>query len=414
MHHAERHGDYRYAVLFLDCDRFKVINDSLGHVLGDELLIRIGQRLGTCLRTGDTVARLGGDEFAILLDDVKDAGDATRVADRIETELASPFMLEGHEVFTSASIGIALSTPSYARPEEVLRDADTAMYRAKSGGRSRYEVFDREMHAQAVEQLTMETDLRRAIERKEFELHYQPIINLATGELDGFEALLRWQHPTNGTVMPLDFIPLAEETGLIVVIGQWAIRTACTQMMDWLSRYPQYGHLTMSINLSSRQFAQPDLIEQIDRILTETGCPPQNLKLEITESTVMRDAAQASEMLQLLQSRGISLCIDDFGTGYSSLSYLQKFPVNTLKIDRSFINQLDDDTSCVDLIETIVALSRVLGMSAVAEGIETPEQLELVRRLGSHLAQGFYFSIPVVHQKAEDLISGVTSLPELR
>ena len=405
MNHAARHPDYNYGVLFLDLDRFKVVNDSLGHVLGDELLVAIGRRLEACLRQGDTVARLGGDEFAILLDGVTDASDATRVADRIERELAAAFILRGHEVFTSASIGIALSSTGYAHAEEVLRDADTAMYRAKNDGRSRYEVFDREMHAKAVELLEIETDLRRAIERDEFVLHYQPIVSLLTGELDGFEALVRWNHPRNGVIMPADFIPLAEENGLIVPIGWHVLRNACVQMRDWVNRFPIHHALTMSVNLSSRQFAQPDLVEQIDRILQETGCQPANLKLEITESTVMRDAQQAIEMLQQLRARGIFLCIDDFGTGYSSLSYLQRFPVNTLKIDRSFVSQIDEDSSSVDLIETIVTLSRVLGMSAVAEGIETAEQLELVRRLGSGLAQGYYFSTPVPSDEAEAILA---------
>ncbi len=409
MRHAERNSAFKYGVLFLDLDRFKVVNDSLGHVLGDELLVAIGHRLEACLRQGDTVARLGGDEFAILLDDVRDANDATRVADRIERELASAYALRGHEVFASASIGIALSTSGYMLAEEVLRDADTAMYRAKNSGRSRYELFDRKMHAQAVEQLELETDLRRALERNEFVLHYQPIVSLDTGALDGFEALVRWQHPKNGLIMPADFIPLAEETGLIVPIGWIVLRAACRQMCEWAQRYPLRASITMSVNLSTRQFAQLDLIEQIDRILHETGCRPDNLKLEITESTVMRDAPQAVEMLQQLRSRGIFLCIDDFGTGYSSLSYLQRFPVNTLKIDRSFVNQVDDDSNSIDLIETIVTLSRALGMSAVAEGIETPQQLELVRRLGSQMAQGYFLSTPLPGDAAEHLLKNGTA-----
>jgi EAL domain-containing protein (putative c-di-GMP-specific phosphodiesterase class I) len=307
-------------------------------------------------------------------------------------------------VFTSASIGIALSTTGYVGPDEVLRDADTAMYRAKNGGRARYEVFDRTMHAQAVERLEIETDLRRAIERDEFVLHYQPIVSLITGELDGFEALVRWQHPKNGLVMPADFIPIAEETGLIVPMGYAILRAACTQMNDWLRTHPWATNLTVSVNLSSRQFGQPDLVQQIDSILAATGCPPANLKLEITESTVMRDAAEAAQMLHELRARGIHLCIDDFGTGYSSLSYLNSFPVDTLKIDRSFIARVDEDNSSVGLIETIVALSRVLGMVAIAEGIETKEQLELVRRLGSQMAQGYYVSTPLPAAEAERVL----------
>jgi diguanylate cyclase (GGDEF)-like protein len=407
--HVHRHPEYTFAVLFLDLDRFKVVNDSLGHSIGDDLLIAIGHRLEACLREGDSVARLGGDEFAILLDDVKDVTEATRVADRIERELAAPFFLRGHEVFTSTSIGIALSSLSYNRPGDLLRDADTAMYRAKSGGRGRYEVFDRAMHLEAVEQLKIETDLRRAVDRQELLLHYQPIIALDSGQLVGFESLVRWQHPRYGLLQPADFIPLAEETGMIVPIGWWVLREACTQMRKWLESYPGRSHLTVSVNLSSRQFTQPDLVEQIDRILQETGCPAPALKLEITESVIMQDAPQAASMLHTLKARGIGLCIDDFGTGYSSLSYLNSFPIDTLKIDRSFVAQVDEDGSSVELIETIVALSRILGMTAVAEGVETPEQLELVRRLGSQYAQGYYFAVPLDIAAAEKLLAAEQS-----
>jgi diguanylate cyclase (GGDEF)-like protein/PAS domain S-box-containing protein len=402
--HVHRHPEYTFAVLFLDLDRFKVVNDSLGHGVGDDLLIAIGHRLEACLREGDSVARLGGDEFAILLDDVKDVNEATRVADRIERELTAPFFLRGHEVFTSTSIGIALSSLSYSKPGDLLRDADTAMYRAKSGGRGRYEVFDRAMHLEAVEQLKIETDLRRAAERNELLLHYQPIISLDSGKLVGFESLVRWQHPRHGLLQPADFIPLAEETGMIVPVGWWVLREACTQMKKWLEAYPLHRDLTVSVNLSSRQFTQPDLVEQIDLILQETGCPASALKLEITESVIMHDAPQAASMLHALKARGIGLCIDDFGTGYSSLSYLNSFPIDTLKIDRSFVAQVDEDGSSIELIETIVALSRILGMSAVAEGVETPEQLELVRRLGSQYAQGFYFAVPLEVAAAETML----------
>jgi diguanylate cyclase (GGDEF)-like protein/PAS domain S-box-containing protein len=402
--HVHRHPEYTFAVLFLDLDRFKVVNDSLGHGVGDDLLIAIGHRLEACLREGDSVARLGGDEFAILLDDVKDVNEATRVADRIERELTAPFFLRGHEVFTSTSIGIALSSLSYSKPGDLLRDADTAMYRAKSGGRGRYEVFDRAMHLEAVEQLKIETDLRRAAERNELLLHYQPIIALDSGKLVGFESLVRWQHPRHGLLQPADFIPLAEETGMIVPVGWWVLREACTQMTKWREAYPLHRELTVSVNLSSRQFTQPDLVEQIDLILQETGCPASALKLEITESVIMHEAPQAAAMLHALKARGIGLCIDDFGTGYSSLSYLNSFPIDTLKIDRSFVAQVDEDGSSIELIETIVALSRILGMSAVAEGVETPEQLELVRRLGSQYAQGFYFAVPLDIAAAEAML----------
>ena len=407
--HVQRHPEYMFAVLFLDLDRFKIVNDSLGHSVGDDLLVAIGHRLEACLREGDSVARLGGDEFAILLDDVRDVNDATRIADRIERELATPFMLRGHEVFTSASIGIALSTTGYSRPGELLRDSDTAMYRAKTGGRGRYEVFDREMHLQAVEQLKIETDLRRAVARNELVLHYQPIVALDSGEIIGFEALVRWNHGRHGLMQPSDFIPLAEETGMIVPIGYWVLRAACTQMREWLDSYPVLSEITVSVNLSSRQFMQPDLVEQIDRILDDTRCPARNIKLEITESVIMQDAPLAASMLRALKERGVAVCIDDFGTGYSSLSYLKSFPIDTLKIDRSFVAQVDENGSSVELIETIVGLARILGISAVAEGVETPEQLELVRRLGSHYAQGFYFSTPLAAAEAEGLLAAGVS-----
>jgi diguanylate cyclase (GGDEF)-like protein len=393
--HTQRQPSYVFAVLFLDLDRFKVVNDSLGHAIGDDLLIAIGHRLEACLREGDSVARLGGDEFAILLDDVRDIDEATRVTDRILRELSAPFFLRGHEVFTTSSIGVALSASSYLRSGDLVRDADTAMYRAKTAGRGRYEVFDRSMHLEAVGQLKIETDLRHAADRGELLLHYQPIVSLEAGDINGFEALVRWQHPQHGLLQPADFIPLAEETGMIVDIGWWVLRAACTQVRQWRAAFPQHDQLSISVNLSSRQFAQPDLVEQIDRILAETGCPAAALKLEITESVVMHDAPQAAEMLRALKRRGIGLCIDDFGTGYSSLSYLKSFPIDTLKIDRSFMAQAGDQGSSVDLIETIVGLSRILGLKAVAEGVETPAQLELVRRVGAHYAQGFHFAAPL-------------------
>jgi diguanylate cyclase (GGDEF)-like protein/PAS domain S-box-containing protein len=404
IRYAARHPDYMYAVLFLDIDRFKIVNDSLGHGVGDELLLGVGKRLESCLRQGDTVARLGGDEFAILLDDIKDGSDATRVVDRIDKEMSTPFLLQGQEFYSAASIGIALSASNYMSPEEVLRDADIAMYRAKNNGRGSYEIFDHEMHKQAVSQLALETDLRRAIERQEFVMHYQPIVSLSDGTLNGFEALVRWNHPRRGLLMPADFIPIAEETGLMLPMGWLIMRMACKQMKAWLDAYPDRPDLTMSTNLSTRQFSQPDLVEGIERILAETGCPARNLKLEITESTVMQNAASAADMLLRLRARGITLCIDDFGTGYSSLSYLNSFPVDTLKIDRSFITRIDDDGASVELIETIVGLSRILGMSAVAEGIETLEQLELVRRLGSEMAQGYFLSTPLDSDAAENLL----------
>jgi diguanylate cyclase (GGDEF)-like protein/PAS domain S-box-containing protein len=392
MSHKVRHPDYMFAVAFLDLDRFKIVNDSLGHLIGDELLVAIARRLERCVRQGDTVARLGGDEFALLLGDVKDARDATRAAERILMELSASFQLSGHDVFTSASIGFALTASGYTKPEEILRDADTAMYRAKLKGRSRYEVFDTNMHESAVNTLEVETDLRRALERNEFRLFYQPIIDLGTGRIGGFEALLRWQHPRRGIVSPNDFVPLAEETGLIVSIGWWVLDEACAQMRQWLDDFPQYAHLTVSVNLSTKQFLQPDLLERVERSLATSGLPARALKLEITESVVMQNEAAVTSTMAALRERGIQLCIDDFGTGYSSLSYLHSFPVDTLKIDRSFVS---DAGSNPRLVETIVALSRNLGMDSVAEGVETKEQLAFLKQAGPQFAQGYLFSVPL-------------------
>jgi diguanylate cyclase (GGDEF)-like protein/PAS domain S-box-containing protein len=402
LKHSIRHPDYVFGVAFMDLDRFKVVNDSLGHLRGDDLLVSIARRLEACVRQGDTVARLGGDEFAVLLDDVKDIRDATRVADRVLAELAVPFRLAGHEVFTAASIGIALSSSGYDQAEDILRDADTAMYRAKLDGRSRYEVFDRNMHDRAVHTLQVETDLRRALERQEFVLHYQPIIALDTGRITGFEALLRWQHPDRGLVMPDTFVPLAEETGLIVAIGWWVLEEACRQMQEWLQRPDARPDLTMAVNLSPRQFIQPDLLKHVDAVLERTGLAPSALKLEITESAVMQREDVVAASLAALQQRGIHLCIDDFGTGYSSLGYLHSFPVDILKIDRSFVSQIGQTESNPRLVETIVALSRNLGMRTVAEGVETAEQLAFLRQVGPQFAQGFYFSRAVEPAAIED------------
>ena len=392
LNYSKRHPEHVFGVALLDLDRFKVITDSLGHVVGDELLVAIAQRLQHCIRHGDTVARLGGDEFAVLIDDIADVSDATRVAERVLREMSRPFKLPGHEVFTTGSIGIALSSTGYDRPEDILRDADTAMYRAKVDGRSRYEIFDRHMHQQAVRTLQVETDLRHALERNEFRVHYQPIIDLAVGNIVGFEALIRWQHPLRGLVSPGEFVPLAEETGLIVPIGWWVLRESCMQMQRWLERFPDRQDLTVSVNLSTRQFMQPDLIEQVDRALTLSGLPPHALKLEITESVVMQREELVTTMLNALRARGIRVCIDDFGTGYSSLRYLHTFPVDTLKIDRSFISSIGGGGHQPRLVDAIVALSKNMGMESVAEGVETQEQLAYLRTIGPQFAQGFLFS----------------------
>ncbi|MBD1861162.1 MULTISPECIES: EAL domain-containing protein [Trichocoleus] len=401
---SKRPGNNLFAVLFLDLDRFKVINDSLGHMIGDQLLISIARRLEACLRGGDTVARLGGDEFTILLDDISDLDDATRIANRIHHALQSPFNLQGQEVFTSVSIGIALSETGYDWPEDLLRDADTAMYRAKSLGRACHKVFDRTMHLRAVELLHLETDLRRAIERQELRLHYQPIVSLTTGRIHGFEALIRWQHPERGLMSPAEFIPVAEETGLIVPVGLWVLREACQQAQKWQKQFSTSFPLTMSVNLSGKQFSQPDLIGQIEQILQATALDARSLKLEITESVMMENAESATKMLLRLKALGVQLHIDDFGTGYSSLSYLHRFPIDQLKIDRSFVKRLGADDESAEIVRAIVTLAHNLGIHVTAEGVETAEQLTQLRALECEYGQGYFFFQPLTEAVVEKLI----------
>lgn len=406
---AKRREDYQFSVLFLDLDRFKTVNDSLGHLIGDQLLIGISRRLETCLRAGDTVARLGGDEFTILLDDLTGADDVLQVTERIQKELVSPFNLGGNEIFTSVSIGVAPSTTGYDRPDDILRDADTAMYRAKTLGKARHVVFDNEMHARAVNLLQLETDLRRAVERQEFLIYYQPIMSLQTGQVRGFEALVRWRHPKHGLISPLDFIPVAEETGLIIPIGQWVLAEACRQMCEWQKEFPTYPPLSIAVNLSARQFTQPDLVKQVQQALEETGLDPRSLKLEITESVVMGNSEVSIEMLKELRSLGVELSIDDFGTGYSSLSYLHRFPVSTLKVDRSFVNQMTDSNENMELVRTIVTLARTLGMEVVAEGIETESQLAQLKALKCEHGQGYHFSKPMNAEAAEEFLLDIST-----
>ena len=392
-----------FAVLFLDLDRFKNINDSLGHIAGDQLLIATARTLETCLRPMDTVARLGGDEFAILLDGLENQAHAIAVAERIQQALSRPFNLIGHEVYITASIGITLSSGNYIDPENVLRDADTAMYRAKEGGKARFELFDSTMHSHAVALLKLENDLRRAIERNEFEVYYQPIICLETDELYGFEALVRWNHPERGLVSPDTFIPVAEETGLIVDIGQQVLYESCRQMREWHLSSPGKP-LTISVNLSAKQFAQPDLIGQVKKTLEETGLAPEYVKLEITESVVMKNAEIATAMLMQLCALGVHLSIDDFGTGYSSLSYLHRFPVKTLKIDRSFIGRMGQGGENSEIVRTINTLAQNLGMDVVAEGVETAEQLAQLKSMKCTLGQGYLFSRPLEASAAHAFI----------
>ena len=385
---------HMFAVLFLDLDRFKNINDSLGHTHGDLLLVAFAERLERTLRPIDTLARFGGDEFAILLSGMTDATDAVRVAKRISEELSQPFVLDKNSAFATASIGIALSSSGYDRAEDILRDADIAMYRAKENGKARYEVFDHGMHARAVSRLQLESDLRLAIEQKEFCVYYQPIVCLQTGRLAGFEALVRWNHPRRGLVEPADFIPVAEETGLIVPIGEWVLNEACAQVRQWQIDSPSHRSLSLSVNLSARQVAQPHLLDRIKEALDNSKLNPHCLKLEITESVVMENAEAAALMFKQLRSLGVQLSIDDFGTGYSSLSYLHRFPLNYLKIDRSFVMRLTTDNDNA-IVRTISTLARNLGMEVIAEGIETEEQHQQLKMLGCEYGQGYLFSRPV-------------------
>jgi diguanylate cyclase (GGDEF)-like protein/PAS domain S-box-containing protein len=383
---------YLFAVLFLDLDRFKIINDSLGHTMGDQLLVATAARIQKCLRHLDTVARFGGDEFAVLLDGVEDVNDTIHVAQRLQREITTPINVGGHEVFTSVSIGIALSNTGYERPEEVLRDADTAMYRAKAAGKSRYEIFDKGMHSRAVALLRLETDLRRAVEREEFVVHYQPIVSLFDDSIQGFEALVRWQHPERGLVTPSEFIPVAEETGLIIPLGRWVLRESCRQMHQLQAASAAQRPLSLSVNLSGKQFMQTDLVGQVEEILRETGFDPRRLQLEITESSVIENTETVTEMLLQLRALGIRLSMDDFGTGYSSLSYLHRFPIHTLKIDRSFVSGGDGEN---EIVRTIIMLARNMGMDIVAEGVETREQLAYLKELKCEYGQGFLFSHPL-------------------
>jgi diguanylate cyclase (GGDEF)-like protein len=402
---TRRVPDYRFAVLFLDLDSFKVVNDSLGHMAGDQLLMGIGRRLEGCVRRGDTVARLGGDEFAILVDDIENLGDVIAVVDRIQEELSQPIQAGGHEVFSTASIGIAVSDARYERPVEMLRDADTAMYRAKALGKAQYVVFDQAMHTTVVNRLRLETDLRRAIERNEFSVAYQPIVDLLSERVEGFEALLRWQHPERGPIAPAEFIPAAEETGLIIPLDMWVFRAACRQLSDWNVEFPADVPVTLSVNLSSKQFAQANLLDQVDEVLAETGIDPSRLRIEITESAIMSQPELAAAKLRKLKERGIRLSMDDFGTGYSSLSYLHKFPLDVLKIDRSFVGRMGPQGENSEIVATIVALAHNLGMKVVAEGVETAEQAAQLRDIHCESGQGFYYSVPLRADDAAKLVA---------
>jgi diguanylate cyclase (GGDEF)-like protein/PAS domain S-box-containing protein len=394
-----------FAVLFLDFDRFKVINDSLGHSEGDNLLKQIANRLKSIIRPDDLVARLGGDEFTILLNEINTEGEALQVAERIQEKLKSPFDLADREIFISASIGIALSTSAHTRAEDMIRDADAAMYRAKAKGKAQYQVFDQTMHKDVVDKLEFETDMRYALERGEFCIHYQPIINLETNRLNGFEALLRWNHPVRGMVSPMEFIPVAEDNGLIIPLGGWMIYESCRQLREWQSQNPTLSPITISVNLSSKEFLQSNLAEKIVAALASTRLSPSSLKLEITESYLLENSETAIIILHQLREIGVEISLDDFGTGFSSLSYLHRLPIDYLKIDRSFVKRMTEDTKNYEIVHTIIKLAQNLKIKVIAEGIETEPQFTQLRQLHCDFGQGFFFSRPLEAAQARQFIA---------
>jgi len=414
---SKRHTDYKFAVLFIDVDEFKVFNDSLGHKVGDEVLVQIGLRLTTSLREVDTIsrpqvgqpqkddtlARLGGDEYTILLEDIRNPSDAIRVAERLQSKLAVPFTVQGYEIVVNVSIGIALSNAACAHAEDLLRDANIAMFRAKRAGKARCEVFDTAMHDGAVRRLELETELRKGLELGEFRTHYQPIISLKTGRITGFEALARWQHGDR-LLSPAAFIAVADETGLIIPMNRILLREACEQLGSWQAQFPAEPPLSMSVNITSKEFAHPNLAKGIAETLRQTGLNPANLQLEITETIAMGDPEKAACVLSELKALGVRLSLDDFGTGYSSLSRLQQFPVDSLKIDRAFISQMDSDAESHKIVQVIIMLAQTLDLVTVAEGTETEEQVNQLKTLDCGFAQGYYFSKPADHLAISDLL----------
>ncbi|TYQ31966.1 EAL domain-containing protein [Pseudanabaena sp. UWO310] len=404
LQQAIQQSGSHFAVLFLDCDRFQAVNDSLGHLVGDQLLVSIARRIQLCLRPGTMLCRLGGDEFAILLQDTEKYADAIKTADDILRELAAPFQISEYQVFTNVSIGIVMGNGVYRQPEHILRDADTAMYQAKANGKARYQVFEQTMHNLALYNFQLESDLRHALERQELEAYYQPIVNSISNEITSFEALVRWNHPEKGLVVPNKFIPIAEETGLVIAIDLFVLRQACQQLRIWRDAGIVKHSLTMNVNLSVKHFMSFDLLKQIDRVLEETGIDGDSLRLEITESDIMENAEFAGKIIAQLHDRHIQLSIDDFGTGYSSLSYLHRLPINHLKIDRSFVMRIGKNGKNTEIIKAIIALAKSLDMFTIAEGVETQEQLAQIRELHCDFCQGYLFSRPVNAEAAQNLL----------
>ena len=419
---AQRHQDYKFAVVLMDVDQFKIVNDSLGHTAGDQLIVQISERLSGSIRRdvpdghlgevagptrlagNDILARYGGDEFAIVLDDIRDASDGMRVAERIQQNLVAPFLISGRQLQITVSTGIAVSGADHSAAESILRDADTAMHRAKGLGKSRYLMCDSKMHADAADRLKLEHDLQQAASRGELQVYYQPIVSLHDDNLSGFEALIRWQRPGFGLVAPGGFISVAEETGLIVSIGSWVLREACRQMYAWQLQFRPEPPLTIAVNFSGKQFLQPDLVEQVAQILRETFLDPTSLGVEFTESVAMQDAERTARVLSELKTLGVHTSIDDFGTGYSSLSHLRRLPLDILKLDRSFVSEMENSNENREIVHTIISLAHILDMDVVAEGIETVEQANQLRSLGCKYAQGYFFFKPMNQASVETLL----------
>jgi diguanylate cyclase (GGDEF)-like protein/PAS domain S-box-containing protein len=405
---SKRRGDYYFAVLYLDIDRFKLVNDSLGHNVGDKLLIAFANRIKDSLRDIDSLARFGGDEFVILLEDIESGDFASSVAERVQQELKRPFMVSGKEVFAPASFGVVANTKDYDQAENIIRDADSAMYHAKEKGKAQFKIFDKKLHEKAMHLLQRETDLRKAIHNKEFENHYQPIVDLKTSSLVGFEALIRWNHPQLGLIYPGSFISIAEETGLIIPITRLVTESACTDLQEWHKQIGDYIKLFMNINISSKHFLMPSLLDDIQEILEKTGMPPERLKLEITETALMEDADETVRLVHRLKDYGLQLVIDDFGTGYSSLSYLQRLPIDTLKVDRSFVSRIQDEPDGNrNIVEAIISLAHRLNMIVVAEGVETHEQLAILLEMNCQLGQGYLFSKSISKKDVHELIETI-------